>query len=246
MRCIMKYTFNKNLPIKEKYMEVSYMVQDCLNTLIEDYDMGLEFMNENLKKFKNSVPFLSITHLQEIISEDEISAWYNSLESDITIIEKDSILENIMDVIDVDEDRIYIKEEFIQESFLQTIGSLAAIMGASIVASKLINAIADRFDSCKNNCRNRFSQEDNKKLRKAQEKNCVLDCEIRNYQQAINILQSKKREVCNDKNDPVKCMNKIDDKIQKLEQKINTNQQEKTSAEQQIRTLQQQEANENE
>jgi len=75
-------------------------------------------MNENLKKFKNSVPFLSLTHLQEIISEDEISAWYNSLESDITIIEKDSILENIMDIIDVDEDRIYIKEEFIQESFL--------------------------------------------------------------------------------------------------------------------------------
>lgn len=234
----MVYTFNKLLPLREKYMEVSYMVQDCLKTLVYEYGIGFDDVAAKLDKFVNYIPYLTEDQLKEFVSEDEINAWYNSLTDDITVIDKDTVLENFLEIIEVGDNKIYINEEVTQESFLSIIGSLTSGMAAAIVGSNLINSIIANFNICRDNCKRRFAQEDDEKIRKLQEKNCLLDCEMTNYRQALIILESRKREVCDQKTDPIHCMTQIDNKIQKVREKMEINRNNKREVEQKLSELQ--------
>lgn len=235
----MKYTFNKSLPLREKYMEVSYMVQDCLKTLMDEYDIGIESIAGKMDTFVNYIPYLTEDQLKSFISEDEINAWYNSLEDEITFIDKNTILENFLELIEVQGNKIYINEEGTKTSFLSTVGSLPSVIGASIVASNLINTVISNFNICRDNCVRRFAYESNEKIKEYQEKSCILDCEAVNYQQAINILESKKREVCDKESDPIHCITNIDNKIQQIREKIAINRNDKREIDQKLFELQQ-------
>lgn len=114
-------------------------------------------MAAKLDKFVNYIPYLTEDQLKEFVSEDEINAWYNSLTDDITVIDKDTVLENFLEIIEVGDNKIYINEEVTQESFLSTIGSLTSVMAASIVGSNLINSVIANFNTCRDNCKRRFA-----------------------------------------------------------------------------------------
>lgn len=248
-----KIIFNKQLPDNLKRREFIYNMNEQIIFLMDEYNLEFGCLKENLEKFNVNISKVDNSVLNEIVSEEEVLQIYeminpfndNKYSLNIKTIKLEDIQQEVYNLINVNENfQLIIDREILTEQIVQTQASLMQTSVASNIINTMISKILDKFDKCKNLCQSRFKNEKNEKLRTQQTDLCECGCNLDNYQATKDILIKKKNESCSKKHNPVECMQKMDDKIQILNEKIKTENLKKQQLNEVIKNINQSEVSE--